>query len=125
MQIFNIGALELVFILLLAFIILGPKKAVKTAGDIGRWVRDLASSQFWKDLMSTSREIQALPKRLMDDAEIQQTIEELDRATGEMSTSLNQVRREADNELTKINQEIDQDRHIHPDPKEEKDSNQN
>jgi len=119
MQIFNIGALELVFILLLAFIILGPKKAVKTAGDVGRWVRDLASSQFWKDLMSTSREIQALPKRLMDDAEIQQTIKELDRATGEMSTSLNQVRDDADNELDEINREIGQDRHINPDANEE------
>lgn len=118
MQIFNIGALELVFILLLAFIILGPKKAVKTAGDIGRWVRDLASSQFWKDLMSTSREIQALPKRLMDDAEIQQTIKELDRTTEELSTSLVQVRDDVDDEVAEIKQEIPQSRHIHPDVKE-------
>jgi Sec-independent protein translocase protein TatA len=80
MQLFNVGALELVFILLLALIILGPRKAVKSAGDVGRWFKELMQSQFWQDLQTTSKEIKDLPKKLMDEAEIQKTIEELDRS---------------------------------------------
>lgn len=81
MKIFNVGVLEIFFILLLAMIVLGPKKAVETAGDVGRWIKKLMKSQFWKDLMMTSREIQDLPKKFMDEAEIQRTIEELDRTS--------------------------------------------
>jgi len=80
MKFLNVGALEFVFILLLALIILGPRKAVKTAGDVGRWVKDLFQSEFWQDLQQTTREIQDLPKKMMDEAEIQRTIEELDRS---------------------------------------------
>lgn len=81
MKIFNVGVLEIFFILLLAMIVLGPKKAVETAGDVGHWIKKLMKSQFWKDLVMTSREIQDLPKKIMDEAEIQRTIEELDRTS--------------------------------------------
>ena len=80
MKFLNIGVLEFLFILLLALIILGPRKAVKTAGDIGSWVKEFLSSPFWQDLQKTSKEIQDLPKKMMDEAEIQKTIEELDRS---------------------------------------------
>ena len=78
MKLFNIGALEFLFILLLALIVLGPRKAVKTAGDIGHWLKEFLASPFWKDLQATSKEIQDLPKKIMDEAEIQKTIDELD-----------------------------------------------
>ena len=45
MKIFNVGALELVFILLLAFIVLGPEKAIKAAGDMARWIKGLTSGE--------------------------------------------------------------------------------
>jgi Sec-independent protein translocase protein TatA len=80
MQIFNVGALEFLIILLLAVIILGPRKAVKTAGDVGRWIKELLQSQFWQDLQATSKEIQDIPKKMMDEAEVQRTLEELDRS---------------------------------------------
>lgn len=86
MQLFNVGALEFVFILLLAFIILGPEKAIKAAGDVARWVRNLTKSPFWRDLVSTSKEIQNLPKRLLEEDELQRTFDDLDRATGEINT---------------------------------------
>lgn len=80
MKFLNIGALEFIFILLLALIILGPRKALKIAGDTGRWFKDLLQSQFWQDLQKTTKEIQDLPKKMMDEAEIQKTIDELDRS---------------------------------------------
>ena len=69
MKILNVGALEILFIVLLALIILGPKNAVKALGDIGTWLRKLKDSQIWQDFLSTSREIQEIPKKMMDEAE--------------------------------------------------------
>jgi len=90
MKIFNIGVLEIAFILLLGLIVLGPKKAVEMAGDVGRWINKLVRSKFWKDLLITSREIQDLPKKIMNEAEIQRTIEELDRASVEIKEVLDE-----------------------------------
>ena len=80
MKILNVGALEFVLILLLALIVLGPRKAVKTAGEVGSWIKDLFQSEFWQELQKTSREIKDLPRKMMDEAEVQKTIEELDRS---------------------------------------------
>jgi Sec-independent protein translocase protein TatA len=85
MKFLNVGVLELLFILLLAFIVLGPKKAIKSAGDVGRWMRDATRSQFWKELVATSREIQDLPRKVMDEVEIQKVLDDLDRSTREVN----------------------------------------
>ena len=81
MEIFNIGALEFFFIILLAFIILGPKKAVEMAGKVGQWVKDFVKSPFWKDIVSTSKDIKDIPRKIMDDVEIKSTIDEIERST--------------------------------------------
>lgn len=90
MEIFNIGILELLFILLLAFIILGPKKAVELAGEVGRWVKDFVKSPFWKEIVNTSKDIKDIPRKLMDDAEVQRTIEDLERTTREVNEQIHQ-----------------------------------
>ncbi len=98
MKLLNVGALEFLFILLLALIILGPRKAVKTAGEVGRWVKDLFQSDFWQELQRTTREIQDLPKKMMDEAEIQKTIEELDRSEAALKRGIEREDRiEGDN----------------------------
>jgi len=91
MKIFNVGALELVFIFLLAFLVLGPKKAVATAGDVGRWIKKLVSSKFWSDLVSTSKQIQELPQKMMDDAEIQNTLKNLEHSAEEIKSSIKET----------------------------------
>lgn len=119
MQIFNVGALELIFILLLAFIVLGPKKAIKAAGEVGQWIKKLIDSQFWQDLMVTSREIQDLPKKVMEEAEIQKTIEELDRSKREFDAIINESGSGLRENIKEIEREIRDPHHIHPDPGQE------
>ena len=92
MKFLNVGILELLFILLLALIVLGPRKTIKTAGDVGRWIKELVSSEFWREIVSTSREIKELPKKLMDEAELQKTIEELNRSSTEVNAALRENR---------------------------------
>lgn len=116
MQLFNVGALELIFILLLAFIVLGPKKAIKTAGEVGQWIKKLISSQFWQDLMATSKEIQDFPKKVMEEAEIQKTIEDLDRSKREFDTIVQESGSGLQENITQVEREIRDPHHIHPDP---------
>lgn len=92
MKFLNVGALELLFILLLAFIVLGPEKAIKTAGDVARWIRDLTRSEFWQDLVETSKEIQNLPKALMEDDELQSTFDDINRSTGEIRANFTETK---------------------------------
>ncbi|MFN2303634.1 MAG: hypothetical protein ACK2TV_07865 [Anaerolineales bacterium] len=106
MKVFNVGGLEFVFILLIALIVLGPKKAVKAAGDVGIWIRKLMSSQFWKDLLATSREIQDLPKKLMDEAEIQKTLAEIDRSTNDINTAMQGINQELEKTSKPLEQNI-------------------
>jgi Sec-independent protein translocase protein TatA len=111
MQIFNLGLLEIVFIVLLAFIVLGPQKAVEEAGNLGRWIRKIVKSPFWRDLISTSKDIKDIPRKIMDDVEIQKTLEDIDRSAKiNFSSSVN-----TDNgEKSAKNESIDDEHRILP-----------
>lgn len=109
MQIFNVGALELLFILILAFILLGPKRAITTARHVGGWIRNLVKSPIWRDIVRTSSEIRDFPKKMMDDAELQKMIEDLDLSTQEIKDILIQSQSETESELKRLEQEVNQE----------------
>jgi Sec-independent protein translocase protein TatA len=90
MEIFNVGILEFLFLLLLAFLVLGPKKTVELAGEIGRWLKEFVKSPFWRDIVRTSQDLKEMPRKLMDDAEIQKTIDEIESATRVVNEQLHQ-----------------------------------
>jgi len=71
MDIFGIGASELVFIILIAIIILGPKDMQKAGRTIGRWLNQLVRSDGWKIFQRTSTEIRNLPRNLMREANME------------------------------------------------------
>ncbi len=114
MQVFNVGALEILFILILAFIVLGPQKAIKTARDIGAWIRNMIRSPIWRDIVQTSSEIREFPKKVMDDAELSNLIEELDLSSQEVKDILKQTRSEAETTLTDLETNLAQE--INPQP---------
>lgn len=68
MEIFGIGTSELLFILILALIILGPRDMQKAGKTIGTWMRKMITSDGWKIFQQTSRELRTLPNRLMREA---------------------------------------------------------
>lgn len=68
MKILGIGASELVFIVIVALIILGPKDMQKAGKTIGKWLRDIVTSDGWKIFQQTSRELRTLPNKLMREA---------------------------------------------------------
>jgi Sec-independent protein translocase protein TatA len=68
MEILGIGPLELVFILLIALIILGPNDMVKAGRTIGRFLRKIVTSPTWRTVQQTSRDLRYLPNKLMREA---------------------------------------------------------
>ncbi|MEN6410403.1 MAG: twin-arginine translocase TatA/TatE family subunit [Anaerolineaceae bacterium] len=82
MNIFGIGIGELVFILLIALIILGPDGMVKTAASAGKAIRKLIHSPIWATLMSTQKELRDVPTRIVREAGLDEDLKEL-RKTGQ------------------------------------------
>jgi sec-independent protein translocase protein TatB len=68
MEFLGIGPSELLFIVIIALIVLGPKDMQKAGRTIGKWLRKIITSDGWKLFQQTSREIQTLPNRLMREA---------------------------------------------------------
>ena len=81
MQIFNVGPLELIFILVIMILVLGPKGMVKGAREFGKFIRKVTRSPLWRDVVDTSNEIRDLPNKIMREAGIEKEIEELRRGT--------------------------------------------
>lgn len=71
MDFLGIGMPELIFIMLIALIIIGPKDMEKTGRAIGRFLNNLIHSDGWQAFRQTSREVRNLPNRLMREANIE------------------------------------------------------
>lgn len=70
MEFLGIGAPELVFIIIIALIVLGPKDMQKAGKTIGEWLNKLVHSDGWKLFQQTSREIRNLPTNMMREANL-------------------------------------------------------
>lgn len=70
MEILGIGTQELIFILLIAIIVLGPKDMQKAGKTVGRWLNRMMRSDGWRAFQRASREIRNLPTNLMREANL-------------------------------------------------------
>ena len=70
MEFLGIGPSELIFILIIALILLGPKDMEKAGRTIGIWLNNLVRSDFWRLFQRTSRELRNLPTNLMREANL-------------------------------------------------------
>ena len=86
MEILGIGAQELIFIVIIALIVLGPKDMQKADKTIGRWLNQLVNSDTWKVFQQTSGELRNLPRNLMKEAnmEMQETDRQLRRTMDQL-----------------------------------------
>ncbi len=95
MQILNIGPIELIAIILVMFLLLGPKEMILTARRIGQWIRNFVRSPMWREIWGYSQEIRELPQKLMDDTGLKETLEEVKQTTQQTANELNTTVREA------------------------------
>lgn len=76
MDLLGIGPLELGFVLLIAFLILGPDSLAKTGKSLGRMLRSITRSDTWKAVRLVGDEIKSMPTKLMREAAIEDFLEE-------------------------------------------------
>jgi sec-independent protein translocase protein TatB len=69
MEFLGIGPLELVFVLIIALIVIGPRDMAKTARTAGRFLNRLYKSEGWRTFLEASRSLRGLPNRLAREAE--------------------------------------------------------
>jgi Sec-independent protein translocase protein TatA len=101
MDILGIGPLELIFILIIALIVLGPSDMVKAGRTIGRFLRQVVTSTTWRAVTRTSDELRTLPNKLIRDAGLEEDFKEIQAATkGAIPPSLN-------SDLSKWQEDID------------------
>jgi len=82
MEILGVGPSELVFIVIIALIILGPKDMQKAGKTIGQWLNKIMRSDGWRIFQQTTRELRNLPTNLMREAnmEMKETEEDIRRS---------------------------------------------
>lgn len=68
MEILGVGPSELVFIIILAIIVLGPRDMQKAGRTIGRWLNQASRSEFWRQFRDAASVLNNLPQKLMRDA---------------------------------------------------------
>lgn len=68
MEFLNIGWGEIIFILVIAFILLGPDRIKDFARDLGRWIRKLSQNEHFREAVHTSDEIRNFPRKVFDEA---------------------------------------------------------
>jgi len=76
MDFLGIGAPELVAIVLILFLVLGPGDLVKLGNTLGRAVRSLRQSEAWHSFQDASRQLRSLPDNLAREAGIDEIQEE-------------------------------------------------
>ena len=75
MEFLGVGPTELLFIIVIAIIVLGPKDMAQTGGQIGAWLNKIVHSEMWKSVRKASEDLSALPTRLMREDNLKKFLE--------------------------------------------------
>jgi len=78
MEILDIGSGELLLILVLAFVLIGPYKAEEVGKTLGRWLNRLFKSEGWQLIRDFSTGIVNLPAKLAREANMDELEKQLD-----------------------------------------------
>ncbi len=86
MEFLGVGPLELILVIVLALVVVGPRDLAKLGRDAGRFLNRLYRSPAWRTMNEASRELRNLPNRLAREAELDTLKHDLEQA-GQTSQS--------------------------------------
>lgn len=72
MNILGIGPFELILVLIIALLILGPGEMVNFGTKLGKFIRRVITSDAWKTMRNTTRELRNMPNRLAREAGLEE-----------------------------------------------------
>lgn len=73
----SLGLTEIIFVLIIGIIVLGPEETVKLGGKLGKLMRNVVTSNWWRSFQDTLSELKYLPYKLMREAQLEELGEEL------------------------------------------------
>lgn len=110
MKIFNLGISEIILIVILALIILGPGNMVKTAREIGAFIRKVTKSPYWQEIWATKRELTEIPRMLAKEADLDATLKDLNNETknihSSVASTMSDFIKEVDEPLKEVDKEL-------------------
>ena len=112
MEIFGVGPLEFILVLVLALIILGPEDMVGTARKIGQWVYRVVRSPTWRSIMETSADLRALPQKIVREAGLEDTMKDIKQTADEVKNDISQTTRQINTEMQAATTEVSQEMQI-------------
>jgi Sec-independent protein translocase protein TatA len=101
MSILNIGPLEFILLLVIMFILLGPEGMVRTARQIGSWIRVVVRSPMWREILGYSQEIRELPTKIVRETGLEEDLKEIRQAATDATS-------EAQKSIQEANQQINE-----------------
>ena len=116
MNFLNLGLPEVIFIIILALIIFGPNNMVKSAKEVGTFLRKVTKSPYWQEVWATKRELDELPKMLAKEANLNETMRDLDNTVKNATGSTNSF-------VSEFLKEVNQPNKIKPETSETSDLN--
>jgi len=99
MEIFGVGPLEFLLILVMALVILGPQDMVSTARKIGQWVYRVVRSPTWQAILATTQDLRELPQKIVREAGIEEAMQEVKGTVDEAKSELNAATRDVTVEM--------------------------
>ena len=98
MEFLGIGPLEIIVILLIIFVVMGPSDIVKMARTLGQTLRNLRRSEMWTAMQRAQKEIRTLPDTLARQADLENV--------GSIKKELEAELKEQGKEIQEIDREI-------------------
>jgi len=70
----------LLILAVIGLLVVGPKGMADLGRKTGRLIRQITRSPFWQDIVSTSRDINDLPGKLMREADLEDELKNIQKA---------------------------------------------
>jgi Sec-independent protein translocase protein TatA len=87
MEILGVGVPELMFIVLIALILLGPKDMIAAGKTFGKVLRKFLTSPEWRLMRKTGEELQQLPTKLIREAGLEDLQNEVRGVTNQLKSA--------------------------------------
>jgi Sec-independent protein translocase protein TatA len=92
MNLFGIGPLELILILLIALIVLGPQDMIKTGKRLGTGLRKLFNSDLWQQFKGGLSEVRSMSQKVFRDPQIENDIQKVTSEIYQIKGSIDEIK---------------------------------
>ena len=103
MDFLGIGPLELLFIIIIALLIFGPKDVINAGRNAGRFLRKLVSTEGFQTVQKATKDLRNLPNTLMREAGLEEMEEDLKQiAPPDLKSVTAKIEKELKDEMKQI-----------------------